>query len=448
MLVVRASPAPHRRSHGVIARNRTQPHPIGGRRGATVAGMTIAAPPPPTLDAKGVGDSLAPLLERVAAATVRRERERELLHDDVRALLGLGFGRLRLPRAHGGLGLTLPAAIDLLIDIAAADPNLAHLFRGHIGVVETLLLEGLDGPDDGHRRRWAQRIADGALIGNAQSERNLRAEITTRLRRDGDRLLLDGTKYYTTGSIYADWIQLSALDGDERVGVLVETGQGVRSVDDWDGFGQPLTGSGTTVFDGAVVDPLDVHRQDGVETARGWLLGAVWQLVLLAVLAGIARRALQDTVAFVLPRERTFGLDQVPREDPLVQSVVGALSAAADAAARLVRSGAEDVDAALAAVRAGAPEERLRDAMLAVFRLQQIVPPLVLDAAEQLFEVGGASAVSTRAALDRHWRNARTVASHNPIAQRRRALGQWELLGELPGWRPPGAPAAAEGGER
>ncbi|GMA27777.1 acyl-CoA dehydrogenase family protein [Arenivirga flava] len=408
--------------------------------------MTIAAPQPTTLDAKGLRRTLAPLLERVAADTVRREQERELLHDDVRALLDLGFGRLRLPAEHGGPGLALSETIDLLIDVATADPNLAHLFRGHIGVVETLLLEGLDGPGDQHRRRWAERIAHGALIGNAQSERSLRAEITTRLRRDGDRLLLEGTKYYTTGSIYADWIQLSALDGDERVGVLVEVAAGVRSVDDWDGFGQPLTGSGTTVFDGAVVDPLDVHRQDDVGTARGWLLAAVWQLVLLAVLAGIARRALQDTVAFVQPRERTFGLDQSPREDPLVQSVVGSLSAAADAAARLVRSGAQELDAALAAVRAGEPEERLRDAMLAVFRLQQIVPPLVLDAAEQLFEVGGASAVSNRVALDRHWRNARTIASHNPIVQRRRALGQWELLGELPGWRPPGAPAAAAEG--
>ena len=59
-------------------------------------------------------------------------------------------------------------------------------------------------------------------------------------------------------------------------------------------------------------------------------------------------------------------------------------------------------------------------------------------AATRLFEVGGASAVGIGVALDRHWRNVRTIASHNPTLQRTRALGQWELLGTLPGWEAPG----------
>ncbi|QTV79146.1 hypothetical protein [Microbacterium sp. NIBRBAC000506063] len=48
--------------------------------------------------------------------------------------------------------------------------------------------------------------------------------------------------------------------------------------------------------------------------------------------------------------------------------------------------------------------------------------------------------MSGRIALDRHWRNARTVHSHNPAAQRRRAIGDFELNGRRPVWR--GAAAA------
>ena len=40
-----------------------------------------------------------------------------------------------------------------------------------------------------------------------------------------------------------------------------------------------------------------------------------------------------------------------------------------------------------------------------------------------LFSVGGASATGREANLDRHWRNARTIASHNPAMYKARAIG-------------------------
>jgi alkylation response protein AidB-like acyl-CoA dehydrogenase len=48
--------------------------------------------------------------------------------------------------------------------------------------------------------------------------------------------------------------------------------------------------------------------------------------------------------------------------------------------------------------------------------------------------VGGASAVDSDLDLDRHWRNARTVATHNPAVHRRRTIGAWELNGTPPEW--------------
>ena len=56
----------------------------------------------------------------------------------------------------------------------------------------------------------------------------------------------------------------------------------------------------------------------------------------------------------------------------------------------------------------------------------------VLEAATLLFEVGGASATSEARRLDRHWRNARVIASHNPAIQREAAVGNYHLNGTAP----------------
>lgn len=398
------------------------------------------------------------LLAGVTARAAEQERTHTLLRDDVAALQAIGFGALRLPVAAGGLGISLEQFFERLIRVATADSSLAHIYRGHIAFVEELLAGY--GPDPVHTRTWIARIAAGDLIGNAQSERNATADITTVLERDGERITLSGRKYYTTGSIYADWIHLSALDGDERVGVTVATTDaGVVSVDDWDGFGQLLTGTGTTTFDRVAVDPADIVTA-GENPVRGDHVAAVFQLVLLAVVAGIGRAALRDAVEFVRPRRRIFGFagETLPREDVLVQETIGAVSSAADAAVRLVLSGVRDLEraagrpgggadatAALAG-EGGIAAAALGDVLLDVFRLQQVVAPLVLDAITELFEVGGASAVSRRIALDRHWRNARTVHSHNPAAQRRRAVGDFELNGQRPVWRAQPAPVAPASG--
>jgi hypothetical protein len=56
----------------------------------------------------------------------------------------------------------------------------------------------------------------------------------------------------------------------------------------------------------------------------------------------------------------------------------------------------------------------------------------VLEAATLLFEAGSASATSTTRRLDRHWRNARTLASHNPAILREGYLGDYYLNGTIP----------------
>ena len=57
---------------------------------------------------------------------------------------------------------------------------------------------------------------------------------------------------------------------------------------------------------------------------------------------------------------------------------------------------------------------------------------LVLQAATIAFDALGASAVKRDAGLDRHWRNARTLASHNPRIYKDRIVGDYAVNGTPP----------------
>ena len=76
-------------------------------------------------------------------------------------------------------------------------------------------------------------------------------------------------------------------------------------------------------------------------------------------------------------------------------------------------------------------------AEIKAYQAQQIVLPQILEASTLVFEVGGASATSETRRLDRHWRNARTAASHNPAIHREAAIGDYLLNGTIPDrlWR-------------
>jgi alkylation response protein AidB-like acyl-CoA dehydrogenase len=137
---------------------------------------------------------------------------------------------------------------------------------------------------------------------------------------------------------------------------------------------------------------------------------------------------LKDAVAYVRPRTRTYITANAdsPRDDPQVKHVVGELSAIAFAGRALVAAAASVLHDATADPGA------VDGAEIAVYQAQVRVLDDALRAANLLFEVGGASATYRTAALDRHWRNARTVASHNPAIYKYRQLGDWELGGVGP----------------
>ncbi|MCD2187349.1 acyl-CoA dehydrogenase family protein [Actinomycetospora soli] len=395
--------------------------------------MTATVPTETTPDAR-LDELFAPVFARIAEGALQREHDRALAFDEVRALKEVRFGALRVPVEFGGYGASVRQLFRQLIALAAAESNLPQALRVHWWFVEEQLLAE-PGPE---RERWLRAAADGTLVGNAISEPGVGAidRYQTTLTPDGSTdgaLRLNGTKYYSTGSLYADHIIVAADQAGERVAVLVDAdAEGITQHDDWDGFGQRLTASGTTEFSDVLV-PGDRVLGPGYGTPGRTYGTSYLQLVQLAVLAGIAQRATDDVSAWVRERTRSYthAAADLPKDDPLVQQVIGRLSSAAYAARTIVLDIADQLDVILAGDSEDA--DLLDRVEFDVARAQAAVIPTVLDATTQLFEVGGASITSEALRLDRHWRNARTISVHNPLIHKLRTVGDHVLNGsELP----------------
>jgi alkylation response protein AidB-like acyl-CoA dehydrogenase len=73
-----------------------------------------------------------------------------------------------------------------------------------------------------------------------------------------------------------------------------------------------------------------------------------------------------------------------------------------------------------------------QQADLEVSQAITVVSDLVLHAVTELFDALGASAAKRGHGLDRYWRNARTIASHNPRIYHQRSVGNFTVNGVLP----------------
>lgn len=324
------------------------------------------------------------LVAEIAALPPDSGRATRGPHDAIDRIRRARFGAFRVPRAEGGGGASLRQFYAALIELAAANADVPHILRAHFWFVE----ERLRSPDRDVRQRWLDRVVNGEIFSNAMSEPGDSAAVgswafQTRLTPDGAGYRLHGTKFYCTGTLFSDWTNVFAVltNGELASACIPVNRAGVELADDWDGIGQPYTGSGTIRFNHVRVEANEVLRSavDTAEVAanskRGdpYLIGQICQLILASIIAGILRSVAADAARLLRDRSRSY-------------------------------SHGVSVRAAQAKV---------------------VVDELAQRAASQLFDAGGSSAVRQSAGLDRHWRNIRTLASHNPAPYKARAVGDW-----------------------
>lgn len=382
---------------------------------------------------------LRALLAEIAEGASEREAKRIAPHEQIRWVADAGLGRLRVPAAEGGAGASLREYFEFLIQLAEADSNVAHILRVHYWFVEVQLQRPASDP---LRARNLELVNQGHIMGNGFSEQSSKAVglyFETQLTRDpsGKGYRLNGKKYYSTGSLYSTYTQIFASTPEGRIvaATIPVDREGLRIEDDWDGFGQRLTGTGTTLLNNVFVaedeveDLGDPDKQEAPSYQYAFL-----QLYLQALAAGILRSVKNDAVALVRRRKRNFSYSQfAPTEDPQVLQVVGEIAADSFAADAIVLAAADVIATAAASVKDGLPDRALAEAaQIAAAQAKVAIDRFAHNTASRLFDAGGASATQSLYNLDRHWRNARTASTHNPTFSKATAIGDYLVNGKRP----------------
>ncbi|MFW0797208.1 SfnB family sulfur acquisition oxidoreductase [Gordonia sp. CPCC 205515] len=375
-------------------------------------------------------EAAARLSADFAAGAADRDRDKVLPHTQIAQLAASGLLAITVPAELGGADLPASVVAEVIRLISWGDPNIGQIPHSHFVFVNQLRLQGTSA----QQARILPDLLSGKTIGNAQSERGTKhvRDFTTTLRRDGSGWRLNGTKFYCTGALFADWIPTLAHlgeDGPLRVAWVPRTADGVEITDDWDALGQRTTASGTvTLTDVAVTD--DLITDFAATFDRPTTYGAYAQLLHSAIDAGIARAALDDAARFVTTKSRPHPDAEVDRaaDDPLVVHAFGEMELAVRGAEALLADAGRAVDHANTQL----DEQTAANANLAVAAARAATTKTSVEVASRLFEVAGTRSAVAKDNLDRHWRNARTHTLHDPAAWKIQHLGRWAVDRTLP----------------
>ncbi|PSH65217.1 SfnB family sulfur acquisition oxidoreductase [Phyllobacterium sophorae] len=373
---------------------------------------------------RGAIETAKRLAEEFVKGASARDRERQLPHAELEALSQSGLLAITVPREFGGIDVKAATLAEVTAILSEADASIGQIPQNHFYILEALRI---DGTRD-QQAFFFDRALQGDRFGNALSEKGTKtvAHYNTRIVPDGSRYRINGRKFYSTGVLFADWVVIFANDHEERITMsfVPRDTPGLTLVDDWSGFGQRTTGSGTTIIADVIVEAhAVVQHHKGFD--RPSTIGSVGQIIHAGVDLGIARAALKETIDFVRTKSRPWMDSGVERasEDPHTIGRIGDLAIRIDAATALLARSGDLVDTA----KADPSEENVIAASLSVAGAKVLTTEAALQATNVLFELAGTSSTHTNLNLDRHWRNARTHTLHDPVRWKYHVVGNYLL---------------------
>ena len=361
--------------------------------------------------------------------SVVRDRERRLPHDELELFSHTGLWGITVPKAYGGAGVSNVTLAQVVAIIAAADASLGQIPQNHFYALEVLRVNG----SDTQKERLYAEVLAGQRFGNALAELGTKTahERTTHLVTAETGYRINGRKFYATGALYAHRIPTSVVDdhGVHLLAFVRRGSEGLNVIDDWSGFGQRTTGSGSVVFDNVFVAREDVIPfQTAFE--RPTPVGPLAQILHAAIDTGIARAAFEDSLHFVRTKTRPWidATTDIASEDPLTLKSFGHLSVRLHAAEALLERAGEYLDTA----QANPTANTVAEASIAVAEVRALSTEISLAAGSTIYELAGSQATLAEHGLDRQWRNARVHTLHDPVRWKYHAVGNYYLNDENP----------------
>lgn len=238
------------------------------------------------------------------------------------------------------------------------------------------------------------------------------------------------------GATDSDRLLVSAQEenGEVLLCVLPTHRAGIVTEDNWDGFGQRQTDSGSVKFEGVIVYEEEIlHKADGEQKVFPTVRTHLAQLMLTHLLYGIAQGALEESKAYLKAHTKPWlssGVEAA-EQDPYIIQQYGEMSLNLHACSALIEKAVTEFDRAWAKEDALTEQQR-GECGVAIAMAKTFTAKTALHITSTIFDGMGARATSDQYKFDRYWRNARTISLHDPVAYKLRDIGKWYLSSELP----------------
>lgn len=354
----------------------------------------------------------------------QRDYQRQLPLREVQQYSASGLWGITIPKQFGGAGVSYKTLAEVVKIISSADSSLGQIAQNHWAFLEHIRLDASLEQQD----FFFAQVLQGKRFGNAFSEKGSKtvADLTTKIEFKDGHAVINGQKFFATGALLAHWIPVVAVseEGKPFAALVPQHTPGLTIVNDWSGFGQRTTVSGSVHLNNVQVDLkyiVPIHQAFERPTAAG----AISQFIQSAIDAGIARGAIDETIAYVRAHARPWidsGLEQAS-QDPYTIANIGELKIKLRAAEAVLALAGEAIDHALL----NPTEETVSEATLITAESKVLTTEIALLAANKLFELSGTRSTLSELNLDRHWRNARTHTLHDPVRWKLNIVGNYYL---------------------
>ncbi len=353
-----------------------------------------------------------------------------------------GVTTIAVPKEFGGLSASIATIVETVRIISTADGGVGQLLQIH-----NVMLRGVFARPPGEARDLLIRdILDGKRFGHAGAEVGGKDKFdlkTTAARNAEGKWVVNGHKFYTTGSHLAEWISAGAKTPEGDIGFLVNRHTpGLILDDDWDGFGQQHSVSGGVRFENLVLDDRFVTLRGNDKAAQEQADKAppppqartnlTWPQILHAAIdTGIARGALDAAVHYLQNHSHVWVDADVERasQEPLIIKRIGDYAIAVRTAESLLRQAAELFDE----YRNTKDNDHLQDELiLAVATARAQSDHASIFIASDIFSLLGASSSYNKFNLNRFFGDARVHTTHDPIRWRLHHIGNYYLNGVPP----------------
>lgn len=368
------------------------------------------------------------LAEQFKINSVQRDAERILPFEEIEAYSQSGLWAITVPKEYGGAEVSSYTVAQVIALMSGVDGSIGQIPQNHFYGLEILRNNGTEE----QKQKLYAEVLKGARFGNALAEFKTKtaAQRQTAIRKTEQGYVINGEKFYCTGSLFAHRIPTLVVHESEQqfLAFVPRDSEGLTLIDDWSGFGQRTTGSGTVKFDNVQVLEEDVVRFD-TTYSRPTISGPFAQLLHASIETGIARAAFEETLDRVRQARPWIdsGVDKAT-DDPLTKLELGRVVADVRASEVLLKQAVRSVDTA----KANPTETSVARASLDVAKARAHSSETALKASSKLIELAGSRGSQREDGLDRFWRNARVHTLHDASRWKYYFIANYLLNGVLP----------------